>query len=272
MERWAANTLRTLGIILTSSFVLITSLLLVLLSICASQGGISGAKHPEQVIPYLAGAAGVVVLGVWLIVWLARGIAKSPALELTAAPASDVPVTGQLSGSLDLPLRLSPLSRKAVDRLVLALGAQILVSAIAWIVNQLTFWTRPNHLAPHNWTLILLAPFILYHIPYAILIYTLVKQPSRWSFAYSLAVPAVTILQALFSLTVVGYYYVHRPIGFLLLVVPWTIHIAIIMLAYKAIQQVGIHPQPASLIVAAVVTFLYFSALHVLTPFLYRYT
>lgn len=272
MERWAANTLRTLGIILTSGFVLITSLILVLLSICASQGGFGGTKHPEQVVPYLAGAAGVVVLGVWLIVWLARGITRSAALEPAAAAASDAPVAGQLSGAPDLPLRLSPLSRKAIDRLVFALAAQIAVSAAAWIVNQLTYWTRPHQFAPHNWTLILLAPFILYHIPYAILIYALMKQPSRWVFTYSLAVPAVTVLQAVFSLTIVSYYYVHNPMGLVLLVVPWTIHIVIIVLAYKAIQQVGIHPQPASLIVAAVVAFLYFSALHALTPFLYRYT
>ncbi len=273
MERWAANTLRTLGIILTSGFVLILSLLLVLLSICASQGGLSGTRHTEQVVPYLAGAAGVVILGVWLIVWLARGIARSSALETASIPATaDAHAIPQSGSTLNLPLHLSPLGRKAIDRLVLALGAQILISAIAWIVNQLTFWTHPNRFAPHNWTLILLAPFIVYHIPYAVLIYALTKHPDRRAFAYSIAVPAVTILQAVFSLAVLSYYYVHNPMGLLLLVVPWCIHIVILVLAYKAIQQVGIHPQPASLIVAALVTFLFFSTLHVLTPMLYRHT
>ena len=61
MERWAANTLRTLGIILTAGFVLLTSLFLLLLSLCAAGGGLSGIKHPEQVVPY--SAAAVAVLG-----------------------------------------------------------------------------------------------------------------------------------------------------------------------------------------------------------------
>ena len=88
MERWAANTLRTLGIILTAGFVLITSLFLVLLSMCAAQGDFGGNKHPEQVAPYLVAAGLVVILGVLVIVRLARGIFRSTATE---AAAADVP-------------------------------------------------------------------------------------------------------------------------------------------------------------------------------------
>ncbi len=51
MERWAANTLRTLGIILMAGFVLITSLILLMFSMCAAQGDFGGNKHPEQVVP-----------------------------------------------------------------------------------------------------------------------------------------------------------------------------------------------------------------------------
>ena len=77
MERWAANTLRTLGIILTAGFVLITSLILLLFSMCAANGDLGGNKHPDQVVPYLIAAGTVLALGVWFIVWLARGIHRS---------------------------------------------------------------------------------------------------------------------------------------------------------------------------------------------------
>jgi len=274
MERWAANTLRTLGIILTAGFVLITSLFLLLLSMCAAQGDFGGNKHPELVVPYLAAAVAVVVLGIWFIAWLARGILRSSTMAeplAVGAPDGVLPLTQAISPATSVPLHLSPLGRKSIDRLVFALIAQIAVSAGAWIFGQLHYWSRPHAFAPHNWTLVLLAPYVLYHVPYAILIYVLLKRPDRRAFAYSLAVPAVLILQSLFSLGVLSYYYVRHANGFLLFAVPWLIHIVIIVLAYQAIQQVGLYPPPSSLIVAAVVTFFYFSAIHVITPLLYRF-
>jgi len=272
VERWAANTLRTLGIILTAGFVLLGSGFLLLLSICAAQGGFGGTKHPEQVVPYLFGATAVLALGVWFIAWLARGIFRSAAAaEPAGIPATVIPASVP-SGGVPVPLHLSPLGRKAIDRLVFALIAQIVISAGSWIFNQHHYWSRPQALAPHNWTLVLLAPYVLYHLPYAILIYVLLRRPDRRAFAYSLAVPAVLILQSLFSLGVLSYYYVRQPNGFLLFVLPWLIHIVILVLAYQAIQQVGLHPAPSSLIVAAVVAFFFFSAIHAITPLLYRFT
>jgi hypothetical protein len=271
MERWAANTLRTLGIILTAGLVLIGGLFLTLLSLCAAQGGFSGIRHSEEASGYALGAILVLIVGVAIITKLARDIHRSSRIPLPAtAPLevvdSSIPEPGQ-----PLALHLSPRSRVAIDRLVFALVAQIVVSAAAWVFNQLHFWTLPNRLAPHNWMLILLAPFILYHIPYALLIYALVKRPDRLAFTYSIAVPAVLILQSLFSLSVVSYYYVHNPAGFALFIIPWAIHIVILVLAYQAIQQVGLHPPPSSLIVAAVVAFVFFSVIHVATPMLYRF-
>jgi len=272
MERWAANTLRTLGIILTAGFVLVTSLILLLLSMCAAQS-YGGASHPDAAVPYILGALVVAIGGVWFIAWLARGIFRSMKV-LEPAPDGTLSITEVAATVPDLtpvPLHLSPSSRKTIDRLVLALGAQIFFSAVAWIFGQLHFWSARQPYASRNWTLALLAPYILYHVPYAVLMYFLVKKPDRRTFAYSIAVPAVMILQAVFSLGIVGYYFVHEPRGFLLLVVPWLIHIVILVLAYQAIQQVGLHPEPSSILVAAAVTFVFFSLIHVITPFLYRF-
>jgi hypothetical protein len=276
MERWAANTLRTLGIILTAGFVLITSLFLLLLSMCAAQGGFGGNKHPEQAVPYLAAAVAVVVLGIWFIAWLARGILRSTAIAepLPAGAPPGVPPTQDISPASSVPLHLSPLGRKSIDRLVFAFIAQIAVSAAAWLFNQLHFWSTPRNFAPfpaHNWIIFLLIPYVLYHLPYAILIYVLLKRPDRRAFAYSLAVPAVLIMQALVGLGYIGLFAGQHPMALILLVIPWIIHIVIIILAYQAIQQVGLHPPPSSLIVAAVVTFFYFSAIHVITPLLFRF-
>ena len=272
MERWAANTLRTLGIILTAGFVLITSLILLLFSMCAANGDLGGNKHPDQVVPYLIAAGTVLALGIWFIVWLARGIYRSSSIaapEPAGVPAGALPPAATAPTRSDIPLHLSPSSRQSINRLVFALAAQIIISSVAWFFGQLHFWSAPRAFPPHS-TLYLLAPFVLYHIPYAILIYVLLKRPDRRAFTYAIAVPAMLILESLLSVSLIGHFYVHQPMGFVLLLVPWLIHIIIIALAYKAIQQTGLHPEPASLIVAALVAFAFVSLIHVVTPFLYR--
>jgi len=282
MERWAANTLRTLGIILTSGFILISCLFFLLLTVCAAgpnMGESSGSSRE---------AAGYAIIGILIaiagglfIAWLARGIFRSQPLPQTFAaeafatplgtPASvDATPHDQPEPKLSLPLHLSPLGQQAVNRLVQALAAQIVVSAALWILNQLYFWTAPRSFAPHNWVLTFLAPYILHQIPYAILIYLLLKRPSRLAFTYAIAVPAVLLLQSLFGLSVISAYYIHHPVGFVLLIIPWSLHIVILVMAYKAIQQVGIHPLPSSIIVAAIAAFFYFSLIQSVTTFLYR--
>jgi hypothetical protein len=290
MERWAANTLRTVGIILTAGFVLITSLILLLFSMCAANGDLGGNKHPDQVVPYLVAAGLVVILGVLVIVRLARGIHRSsqdgdgywptPPEARSVGPSDIVPPASQPDAQPrpadpHVPLHLSPLGRKSIERLVLALGAQIALSALALVFNQLHFWSGPRLFSPfpsHNWPLVAFAPFILYHIPYALLIYVLLKRPDRRAFTYSLAVPAVFIMQALLGLGYFGLFAMQHPIAVVLLVVPWLIHIVILVLAYQAIQRVGLHPKPSSLIVAAVTSWLFFFVIDAVTTFLFRFT
>ena len=278
MERWAANTLRTLANILLAGFVLIASLFLLLLSLCSWQGGFSGEKHPTQGLAYLIAAVMVMVVGSLISGWLARSIIRSSAADLATPPASTVspgasthaPSDASSPGAGSVPRHFSPLGRKIINRLVLALIAQIVLSAMTWFYNQLHLWRAPQGFAPHNWTLILLAPFILYHLPYAILIYYLLKRPDKRTFAYALAVPTIFVLQALFSISVLSFTYTHHPLGFLLLFLPWLLHIVILVLAYKAIQQTGIHPIPSSLMTAAFATVVYLFVVHAVTPVLYQ--
>jgi len=74
MERWAAKTLRILGIILTAVVTLIACLVLFLLSMCASNGSFS--RHPDKALPFIIGGLVGMVGGLWLTTRLARGFRK----------------------------------------------------------------------------------------------------------------------------------------------------------------------------------------------------
>lgn len=287
MTDWIDNTLRTIGIILTAGFVIIISFMLIVMAMCAAQAG-RGANSSDSIF-FFGIAVMVMLFGLLFIIRLSRGISRSdvpdsftlgpppfatpsgpaPVSQSQAPPLASVPAATPV-GHPSVPLRLSPASRKALNRLALAMTAQILLSGIAWVFNQLPFWSAPVSLAPHNWTAILFGPFVLYHLPYAVLIYFLLNKPSRRALTWSLAVPSVILLQSLFTLSVMFHYYVHGPVGFLLLFVPWSIHIAILVLAYQAIQRIGLHPEPQRLIAAAVLIFFYFSFINGTTPLLYR--
>ncbi len=86
MERWAANTLRTLGIILTAGFVLVVGLFLALLSLCAAQGGFAGGRHPDQAAGYASGAVLVLIVGIG---WSAVGVVGEAGEETANASDSD---------------------------------------------------------------------------------------------------------------------------------------------------------------------------------------
>ena len=265
MERWAANTLRTLGIILISGFVLLSCAILLLLSLCAYGGGLEGgAKHPEQGPWYIAAAVAVLIGGIWSVAALARGIVQA---STAGVPPTDSPIHPVPS----LPMHLSPAGRKATENLVLAIGAQIAICVAIWLLNLHRFSQNLLHIPGRNWIVLLTASFALYQIPYIILIIALLKRPDRRAFTYSIAVPAILIFQTLYSSSLLSYYFIRQPTGIVLLALPFIMDIVILVLAYKAIQQVGLHPQPSSLIVAAIVTFIYFSFMRDPIPFLYRF-
>lgn len=273
MERWAANTLRTLGIVLISGFVMLSCAFLLLLSMCAYQGNFGGERHPEQGPWYIAAAAAVLIVGIWAVAVLARGIMRASAAA-AVAPALALDSATQTAGThpaASVPLHLSPVGRKAIENLVIAIAAQLAITAAVWLLNLHRLSPNLTRIPAYHWTLILTFSFVLCQIPYVILIIALVKRPDRRAFTYSIAVPAILILQTLFSSSLVSYYLIRHPEGIILLAIPFIMDIVVLVLAYKAIQHVGLHPQPSSLIVAAVVTFIYFSIMRDPIPFLYRF-
>ena len=279
MERWAANTLRTLGIVVTCAVVLIGSLLLLLLSLCAYGGGFEGGsqKHPDQAALYLAGAIAVIAVGILIIAKLAKGIARSStdaqiaaalgtttAAILTSAPANFVPI------------HLSPAGKKSVHNLVFAIVAGIAAGCAMWLFNMRLFWRNPawGQMNAHRWGF-LVWPFILSYAPYLILVFALLKRPDRRAFTFAVALPAVSILISLFTTPFFGAlylrYYTEHPETIIVAILPLLLDVVVLVLAYKAIQQVGLHPQISSLVIAGVAIFVYFAFVRVATPILFRF-
>jgi hypothetical protein len=292
MDRWAANTMRVLGIIILSALVLLAAAAVLLISWCFLVLGAMGQQHAQPPpkpgdVTKIIGIAAVVALpaifviigGITSVIFLARQIYRSNPAAEASPPLAVAPSRPALTRVFwppvrrePVPVRLSPTSQKLLDRLVLAMIAQILMSAVGWVYSQIRFWTAPGSLAPHNWISLLLGPFVLFHVPYALLIYFLLRQPTRRVLTYALAVPAVIIVQSLFSLGRVSAYYVRAAIGFLLLFLPWAMHVIILLLAYRAIRRIGFHPVPSELLIAALFVFVYFSIINALTPVLYRFS
>jgi hypothetical protein len=120
----------------------------------------------------------------------------------------------------------------------------------------------------------LLPPFILYQVPYAILIYVVIKRPGRRAFTFLIALLAHPILMILFNPLVRLSYrqsFTYNPIDFLLLVSSDLILVAILVLVYNAIQQTGLRPAPSSVILATVAIFFYFFFVQEITPYLYSF-
>jgi hypothetical protein len=270
MEQWASNTLRIIGIVLTAGFALVVSLFLLLMSICAYGGDFNGMKHPEQVIPYLLGGIVAMAAGVAISVFLARGIVGSSHSAVTvgargySAPQSTEPEASP-------PIELSPTNQKAIEPVVFAMAVQIGLSALVWFWAQRRFWTPPYRIPNHHWAVILLAPFVLYHIPYGILIYRLLQRPDRRAFTYSVVVPAVLVLQGMLSFSLITMTYNRHPIALLLTFLPWALHVVVLILAWQVIQRLRVALVPSSLVIAALVMFVYFSTIQMLTPLLYKF-
>jgi len=280
-----AKTLRIVAIVATVLLVIAgCCLLLAIALIVVLRGGLTQRAmitHPQAANAFfgaLLAAIALVTLGVVIIAKMARGIFRVPTGSqfLAANPGSTAPVKASAPPRIPSPapasgsvrLHLPPFGRKTIDRLVFALGAQIAVSAIT--LSQLA--SRP--LVPRNWTLMLLPPFILSEVPYALLIYVLLKRPGRRAFTFLIAMLIIPILEKLFNPVVLYSYrqiYINHPMGLLWLVLSALIYIVTIVLAYTAIQQTGLRPRPSSVILATVAAFFYFFLVREITPYLYGF-
>jgi hypothetical protein len=299
MDRFASNTLRTLGIVAISIFVIIGSLLLLLLALCFGMlGGVGSPGHhdPQAVNLFYGSILAVIVLvtvGVLSIAKLAKGIVRDsansqlPALQTESKSLSPAPPVGlppHLPDALpsaiqptivqpsiprppvtrDIVTHLSPSSRAAIHNLVLAIAAQIAAQVAIGVLGWQ--WALRSSFAVFRPSLpIVFVCTFASNLPYLVLLVSLLLKPGRRAFAYSLAIPSFLILFGTLGNSATIFYFLrftHSAASFLLLI-PWALHIFVFYLAWKAIRLTGILPNPARLIVAAVVVFLYYSLLPV---------
>ena len=277
MERWAANTLRTLGIIVTTILVIGGCYFLLIIAwVAFIRGGpTQNARitHPQAGDAFLGAIMVTITLvtaGILMIIKLAKGIVLHPArtniLSSATVPAAATAPTLPSSGwrFLDLPLRA--LGHDAIGLLVLALAAQIAISAVG-LFQLATF-----RFAPHNWTLMLLPSFILSELPYAILIYVLLRRPGRGAFTFLIAMLAMPILKTLFNPLLLNSYsqiHANHGMGLAWLVLSGLIYVATLVLAYVSIQRTGLWPKLSSAITATTAVFFYFFLIKAITPYLY---
>ena len=281
MERLAANALRILGIVAPVILVIFACYWpLVIAWVIVIRGGLTEPAmtfRPQAASAFVGAILATVVIvtvGVLVIrklaagiVWAAVGpqpIATAPGVASAAASAMPAAPSPTLPS---VQLHFSPGARKAVDRLVLALAAQVAVSAITF------FQVASRPLLPRNWTPMLLPPFILSEVPYALLICALLKRPARRAFTFLVALLAIPILNTLSSPLILSSYrqiYINRPMGLLWIVLSGLIYMVTLVLAYEAIKQTGLQPKFSSVIFTTVATFFYyFFFISLITPYLY---
>jgi hypothetical protein len=269
MDRFASNTFRTLGIVAISICVIVGCLLLLLLALCAGMLGAAGnpAHHDPQTTKLFYGsilaAAILVIIGVLSIAKLAKGIVReSTALPAPQAESQSLPLAPSVAH--DVAAHLSSASRSAIHTLVLALAAQIAAQVAVGVLGWQ--WALQSPIASFRPSVpIALVSGVASNLPYLVLLFSLLSNPSRRTFAYSLVIPSLLILFGTFGNSASIFFFLrfaHSPASFLLLI-PWALHIFILYLAWKAIRLTGIFPNPARLIVAAVVVVIYYSLLPV---------
>ncbi len=298
MDRFAANTLRTLALIVAAICVIAASLGVALLGLCfailASADNHGHSTPQSDAYLHMGIGVGIIVLigGVFVIGVLARLIFREPNLQdqnkdqnqkkdqILSPPYPLIPPPtppGSRQPNVALPeapqsrilpdtsTHLSPTSRAAIQQLSVAIVAKIAAEVLLGLVGWYGALGLPR------------APFPLYQIgfmawgmaaiaPHLVLLYYLTRSPGRTAFAYALVIPSIHLLLGIFGYSAF-LAFVLRPGQFaapLLSIFPWILDIAILYLAWKAIRRTGIQPDPVRLVVAALVIFLYTSLLPVL--------
>jgi hypothetical protein len=291
MDRFVANTLRTLGLIAVAICVIAVSLGVALLGLCFSiLAQADNHNHPSpqsQTYLYLgiAAAIGVLMGGIVIIAILARIIFRESNGQdkkqgkLTAPypliPPPTPPIVPKLTAPAppvlqpltvpDVATHLSPASAATIQQLSAAIVAKIAAEVALGLVGYYGALGSPR------------APFPLYQTgfmlwgmaaiaPHLILLYYLFRKPGRTTFAYALIIPSLHLLLGLIGHSAF-LAFILRPGQFLaplISILPWLLDLLILYLAWKAIRQTGIQPDPPRLIVAAAVIFLYTTLLPVL--------
>ena len=187
--------------------------------------------------------------------------ASSPQPNVTppaAAPLATPPSVAPQRSVLDAATHLSPASRVAVDRLILAIAAQVSAQVIVGVVEWM--WAAQIIMPRFRLHGVLLLAWSLAAIaPYIFLVIALRRRPGTTAFSFCLVIPGYRSFFGLFGQTasiIIFLRTFHSGMP-MLSAIPWTLDVLIFYLAWKAIRLTGIEPTPGRLILSAIDIFLY---------------
>lgn len=266
MERWAANTLRGLGILVTAVIMILACLLLLLMTLCTWE-----SPNHGQSVGFLIGAVFVLALGIFVIARLTRTLMSDTGIPSSQAEPLEP----------GAPLHVSPASAEALDYLCYAIGAAIGLGVLLWGMTVYRLWTTPfaapvgtfSHLQK-PWMIVSVIAAVLHYLPYVLLLFRLQQNPDRPALAFSMAIPAASILHTVTSLPLmlrVFSYPQYFVQSLLPMAIAFLLQIVIVVLAYRVNQRLGYRQEPVSLIVAAAATYVYFMIFGSANAWMYRF-
>lgn len=211
---------------------------LLLLGTYASITGYQSARPGEIAGLVLSLTLAVfVAVDIYLTVALLRAIVqhfRSPRAPLTAEPN---PVAGAQS----------------IRILALAIAARIFFGAL----NSIFTWAHarsPLHHVPGDsaaWSYLLVS-FVPSHLPFLLLLAWLLRKPGSRSLSFAIAIPCIlTLPNVLLGLGAGGGALTGPAVG--------ALNFAVLFLAWRATRTTGMQPALDTILIAAVVTFFYFS-------------
>jgi hypothetical protein len=149
---------------------------------------------------------------------------------------------------------------QSIRMLAVAIAAQIFFGALNSIFalahSQATFQSLPHNFAAWSY---LLVSFVPAHLPFLLLLPCLLRKPGSRSFSFAIAIPCILALPNLLLGLGAG--------GALATLATGALNFAVLFLAWRAIRATSIRPGLDFILIAAVITFFYFSVIRFMLPF-----
>lgn len=174
-------------------------------------------------------------------------------LQPGVAPPTAPPVTTSRRVTPDVAMHLSPASRISIDRLILAIAAQVSVQLIIGVIE----WLWSAQIIIHRFPLhgaLLLAWNVAAVLPYVLLVIALRRRPGATAFSFCLVIPGMRSFFGLFGQTasIILFFTTFHSGMPMLSLIPWALDVLIFGLAWKAVRLTGIEPTPSRLILSAI--------------------
>jgi hypothetical protein len=160
--------------------------------------------------------------------------------------------------ALDAATHLSPGSRLAIDRLILAIAAQASAQLIVGVIE----WLWSAQIPMQGFRLhgpLLLVWNVAALLPYVLLVIAMRRRPGATALSFCLVIPGIRSFFGFFGQTasiIVFLRTFHSGMP-MLSAIPWALDVLIFYLAWKAVRLTGIEPTPGRLILSAIDICLY---------------